>query len=86
MDPLIQKYLSEGGEIKKIEAGFAIGYVPHGEATHEIDDLADDTLNIMICSLNPFYNKYLGKKENAIGAAIKEYNKVYHKTTWPKTK
>jgi hypothetical protein len=86
MDPLIAKYLSEGGEIKKIEAGFAIGYTPHGDATHEIDDLANDTINVMICALSPLNGGFLAKKENAISAAINEYNKIYHKNTWIKTK
>ena len=84
MDPLIAKYLSEGGEIKKIEAGFAIGYTPNGEATHEIDDLIDDTINVLIASYHS--NEFLRKRENAIGLATKEYKKVYHKTRWPKTK
>jgi hypothetical protein len=60
----IAKYLSSGGEIKRLKPGFAIGYVPVDCST-DISDVADDAMNVMICTYSGGY--FLDKREKAKG-------------------
>jgi hypothetical protein len=53
---LISRYLSSGGKVEKISTGFAIGYIPDFGHS-EVDDLAQDTISVLI------YGNFIGKIE-----------------------
>lgn len=88
MDQLIAKFLSEGGKIEKLPSGYAIGYIPQTSAiTRDVDDMADDIMGVMICSLNPFGNDFMKMREDAKQGSINlKKQRKYTNRWWNKTK
>lgn len=62
MNEAIKKYIEQGGTIKKIKPGFAIGYVPN-LGTTEMCDLASDVFKVAVAVFDPRAGQVLHRME-----------------------